>query len=109
MPISLLNFPSDLLRDVFKECDPFDLYKLSQCSNRTRKSIMTNTELFVYLLNTFRIKTVEEIANITQDLSSGSFDGYLELVKIVIDRNMDVEVFNLSLIRDEREAVNFME
>ncbi|PIC53422.1 hypothetical protein B9Z55_003131 [Caenorhabditis nigoni] len=42
MPIPLLNFPSDLLRDLFKEYDPFDLYKLSKCSKRTQKSIMMN-------------------------------------------------------------------
>ncbi|PIC14131.1 hypothetical protein B9Z55_027147 [Caenorhabditis nigoni] len=39
MPIALLNFPTDLLGEVFRLCDPFDLYKLSKCSKRARKSI----------------------------------------------------------------------
>ncbi|ULU14169.1 hypothetical protein L3Y34_016588 [Caenorhabditis briggsae] len=39
MPIAILNFPTDLLRDVFKLCDPFQLYALSKCSKRTQKSI----------------------------------------------------------------------
>ncbi|CAO4362723.1 unnamed protein product [Caenorhabditis nigoni] len=71
------------------------------------------TELFVYMLDTFRIKTVEEIKikHFTQDVLSGSFGGYLGLVKFVIDRKMDVEVFNLGplIVRDEREAINFIE
>ncbi|PIC54424.1 hypothetical protein B9Z55_003684 [Caenorhabditis nigoni] len=40
MPIALLKFPTDLLGDVFKLCDPFELYKLSKCSKRTQRSIM---------------------------------------------------------------------
>ncbi|CAO4363437.1 unnamed protein product [Caenorhabditis nigoni] len=40
MPIALLKFPTDLLRDVFKLCDPFQLYKLSICSKRTQRSVM---------------------------------------------------------------------
>ncbi|PIC14139.1 hypothetical protein B9Z55_027153 [Caenorhabditis nigoni] len=40
MPISLLKFPTDLLREVFKLCDPFELYKLSKCSKRTQRFIM---------------------------------------------------------------------
>ncbi|PIC14144.1 hypothetical protein B9Z55_027155 [Caenorhabditis nigoni] len=32
MPIALLKFPNDFLREVFRLCDPFDLYKLSKCS-----------------------------------------------------------------------------
>ncbi|PIC54420.1 hypothetical protein B9Z55_003681 [Caenorhabditis nigoni] len=39
MPIALLKFPTDLLRDVFKLCDPFQLYALSKCSKKTQKSI----------------------------------------------------------------------
>ncbi|CAP27902.2 Protein CBG07994 [Caenorhabditis briggsae] len=38
MPIALLKFPTDLLREVFKLCDPFELY-LSKYSKRTQKSI----------------------------------------------------------------------
>ncbi|PIC54417.1 hypothetical protein B9Z55_003679 [Caenorhabditis nigoni] len=39
MPIALLKFPTDLLREVFQQCDPFELYKLSKCSKRIQKSI----------------------------------------------------------------------
>ncbi|CAO4362724.1 unnamed protein product [Caenorhabditis nigoni] len=39
MPIALLKFPTDLLREIFKLCDPFELYKLSKCSKRAQKSI----------------------------------------------------------------------
>ncbi|UMM15103.1 hypothetical protein L5515_002664 [Caenorhabditis briggsae] len=39
MPIALLKFPIDFLRDVFKLCDPFQLYCLSKCSKRTQRSI----------------------------------------------------------------------
>ncbi|CAO4363431.1 unnamed protein product [Caenorhabditis nigoni] len=39
MPIAILKFPTDLLRDVFKFCDPFELYCLSKCSKRTQRSI----------------------------------------------------------------------
>ncbi|PIC14138.1 hypothetical protein B9Z55_027152 [Caenorhabditis nigoni] len=34
MPIDLLKFPNDLLREVFRLCDPFDLYILSKCSKK---------------------------------------------------------------------------
>ncbi|PIC53426.1 hypothetical protein B9Z55_003133 [Caenorhabditis nigoni] len=34
MPIDLLKFPNDLLREVLKLCDPFELYKLSKCSKK---------------------------------------------------------------------------
>ncbi|UMM15101.1 hypothetical protein L5515_002662 [Caenorhabditis briggsae] len=40
MPIALLKFPIDLLRDIFKLCDPFELYKLSKCSKSTQRTIM---------------------------------------------------------------------
>ncbi|CAO4363439.1 unnamed protein product [Caenorhabditis nigoni] len=39
MPIALLNFPSDLLGDVLKQCDPFELYCLSKCSKKVRNSV----------------------------------------------------------------------
>ncbi|PIC54431.1 hypothetical protein B9Z55_003688 [Caenorhabditis nigoni] len=39
MPIALLKFPTDLLRDVFKLCNPIELYCLSKCSKRTQRSI----------------------------------------------------------------------
>ncbi|PIC53420.1 hypothetical protein B9Z55_003130 [Caenorhabditis nigoni] len=39
MPIALLKFPSDLLGEVFKLCNPLELYCLSKCSKRVRKSI----------------------------------------------------------------------
>ncbi|UMM27021.1 hypothetical protein L5515_010485 [Caenorhabditis briggsae] len=39
MPIALLKFPSDLLREVFKLCEPYELYALSKCSKRTQRSI----------------------------------------------------------------------
>ncbi|PIC54422.1 hypothetical protein B9Z55_003682 [Caenorhabditis nigoni] len=39
MPIALLKFPTDLLGDIFKLCDPFQLYCLSKCSKRTQRSI----------------------------------------------------------------------
>ncbi|PIC14146.1 hypothetical protein B9Z55_027156 [Caenorhabditis nigoni] len=40
MPIDLLKFPNDLLREVFRLCYPFDLYKLSKCSKKcSQKSI----------------------------------------------------------------------
>ncbi|CAO4363434.1 unnamed protein product [Caenorhabditis nigoni] len=39
MPIALLKFPTDLLGEVFKLCDPFQLYCLSKCSKKTQKSI----------------------------------------------------------------------
>ncbi|PIC54423.1 hypothetical protein B9Z55_003683 [Caenorhabditis nigoni] len=42
MPIALLKFPTDLLGDVFKLCNPFELYKLSKCSKRTQKSIKSD-------------------------------------------------------------------
>ncbi|PIC54415.1 hypothetical protein B9Z55_003677 [Caenorhabditis nigoni] len=39
MPIALLKFPTDLRREVFQQCDPFQLYALSKCSKRTQRSI----------------------------------------------------------------------
>ncbi|PIC54414.1 hypothetical protein B9Z55_003676 [Caenorhabditis nigoni] len=39
MPIALLKFPTDLRREVFQHCDPFQLYCLSKCSKRTQRSI----------------------------------------------------------------------
>ncbi|CAO4363446.1 unnamed protein product [Caenorhabditis nigoni] len=39
MPIALLKFPTDLLRDVLKQCNPFELYCLSKCSKRAQKSV----------------------------------------------------------------------
>ncbi|PIC54442.1 hypothetical protein B9Z55_003695 [Caenorhabditis nigoni] len=39
MPIALLNFPTDLLGDVFKQCNPFDLYCFSKCSKRARSCV----------------------------------------------------------------------
>ncbi|CAO4373054.1 unnamed protein product [Caenorhabditis nigoni] len=168
MPIPLLNFPSDLLRDVFKECDPFDLYKLSKCSERTRKSIMAYsannwkikssdteisvvcrdsryhfintmsamfheyetfyplyvprpevsegmfikypnggfTELFVYLLDTFRIKTVNAMRITNENMPSSDF---LDVVKIVIGRNLDVERLYFGTRRNYQEIVKLME
>ncbi|CAO4363442.1 unnamed protein product [Caenorhabditis nigoni] len=40
MPIALLKFPYDLLRDVFQQCNPYELYCLSKCSKRTQKTVM---------------------------------------------------------------------
>ncbi|PIC14130.1 hypothetical protein B9Z55_027146 [Caenorhabditis nigoni] len=172
MPIPLLSFPSDLLRDLFKECDPFDLYKLSQCSKRTRKSIMTNTstnnwkirgndkkifvlceksrycfikttmpnayeyakqypffdlcmepvkgmfiqypnggfpELFVHLLDTLRIRTVNELISPNETAPSCSFERYLELMRSVIERNLDVERLYCNTKGDECAIATFME
>ncbi|PIC14147.1 hypothetical protein B9Z55_027157 [Caenorhabditis nigoni] len=39
MPIALLKFPTDLLREVFEQCNPLELYCLSKCSKRARKSL----------------------------------------------------------------------
>ncbi|PIC53418.1 hypothetical protein B9Z55_003129 [Caenorhabditis nigoni] len=39
MTIALLNFPSDLLGEVFKLCNPFELYLMSKCSKRARRSV----------------------------------------------------------------------
>ncbi|CAO4362750.1 unnamed protein product [Caenorhabditis nigoni] len=39
MPIALLRFPTDLLREVFEQCNPLELYCLSKCSKRARKSL----------------------------------------------------------------------
>ncbi|CAO4363455.1 unnamed protein product [Caenorhabditis nigoni] len=36
MPIALLKFPTDLLGEIFKECNPFELYNVSLCSKRVR-------------------------------------------------------------------------
>ncbi|CAO4362749.1 unnamed protein product [Caenorhabditis nigoni] len=41
MPIALLNFPNDLLREVFRLCDPFELYKLSKCSTKCSQKLIT--------------------------------------------------------------------
>ncbi|CAO4362747.1 unnamed protein product [Caenorhabditis nigoni] len=41
MPIALLKFPTDLLREVFKVCEPFDLYKLSKCSKKCSRKLIT--------------------------------------------------------------------
>ncbi|CAO4362744.1 unnamed protein product [Caenorhabditis nigoni] len=41
MPIDLLNFPSDLLREVFRLCNPFELYKLSKCSKKCSQRSIT--------------------------------------------------------------------
>ncbi|CAO4363453.1 unnamed protein product [Caenorhabditis nigoni] len=39
MPIALLKFPTDLLRDVLKQCNPFELYCLSKCSKKAQKTV----------------------------------------------------------------------
>ncbi|CAO4363451.1 unnamed protein product [Caenorhabditis nigoni] len=39
MPIAILKFPTDLLRDVLKQCNLFELYFLSKCSKRVRNSV----------------------------------------------------------------------
>ncbi|ULU14172.1 hypothetical protein L3Y34_016591 [Caenorhabditis briggsae] len=45
MPISLLKFPTDLLRDVLKQCNPFELYCLSKCSKRVCNSVKLGGEM----------------------------------------------------------------
>ncbi|PIC54459.1 hypothetical protein B9Z55_003704 [Caenorhabditis nigoni] len=45
MPIALLKFPTDLLRDVFKQCNPFELYCLSKCSKRARNSVKSGGKM----------------------------------------------------------------
>ncbi|CAO4362740.1 unnamed protein product [Caenorhabditis nigoni] len=44
MPIALLTFPNDLLREVFRLCDPFELYKLSKCSKKCSQKAITLSE-----------------------------------------------------------------
>ncbi|CAO4363449.1 unnamed protein product [Caenorhabditis nigoni] len=39
MPIALLKLPYDLLGEVLKECNPFELYCLSKCSKRFHNSV----------------------------------------------------------------------
>ncbi|CAO4363454.1 unnamed protein product [Caenorhabditis nigoni] len=39
MPIALLKFPTDLLGEVFKQCNPFELYFLSKCSKKAQKTV----------------------------------------------------------------------
>ncbi|PIC14132.1 hypothetical protein B9Z55_027148 [Caenorhabditis nigoni] len=41
MPIALLKFPNDLLREVFRLCNPFDLYKISKCSKKCSQRSIT--------------------------------------------------------------------
>ncbi|PIC54447.1 hypothetical protein B9Z55_003698 [Caenorhabditis nigoni] len=45
MPIAILKFPTDLLRDVLKQCSPFELYCLSKCSKRVRNSVKLGGEM----------------------------------------------------------------
>ncbi|ULU13550.1 hypothetical protein L3Y34_016209 [Caenorhabditis briggsae] len=44
MPIALLKFPNDLLREVFRLCDPFELYRLSKCSKQLSQRSITLRE-----------------------------------------------------------------
>ncbi|CAP32402.1 Protein CBG13633 [Caenorhabditis briggsae] len=39
MPIALLKFPYDLLGEVFKQCNPLELYFLSKCSKKAQKTV----------------------------------------------------------------------
>ncbi|CAO4362748.1 unnamed protein product [Caenorhabditis nigoni] len=41
MPIALFKFPNDLLREVFRLCNPFELYKLSKCSKKSSQKSIT--------------------------------------------------------------------
>ncbi|PIC54460.1 hypothetical protein B9Z55_003705 [Caenorhabditis nigoni] len=45
MPIALLKFPYDLLGEVFKQCNPIELYCLSKCSKRTRNSVKSGGKI----------------------------------------------------------------
>ncbi|UMM14499.1 hypothetical protein L5515_002278 [Caenorhabditis briggsae] len=159
MPIALLKFPTDLLREVFRLCDPFELYKLSKCSKRTQRTIMlgdtrnwkisfyggnemlvsidysyyyfnqamnpkhyfqTNLggytnhmfiefpvegvfDLFVYLTNTFGIRTIKSLQMIF-----GSFANVSKVAKFSIDRNMETEICGIGFNQDVQDVVNFM-
>ncbi|CAO4362725.1 unnamed protein product [Caenorhabditis nigoni] len=159
MPIALLKFPNDLLREVFRLCDPFEQYKLSKCSKKcSQKAIMlrgmkkwkisyyggyemriwgdgTNyhfmktdnpeeyfkthrsysnymyievpkggpSELFVYLLEIFGIRTVKSLKSSFYELHSVS-----KVAKVLIDRNMEIEQFGIGNDEEVQDAVDFM-
>ncbi|PIC54439.1 hypothetical protein B9Z55_003692 [Caenorhabditis nigoni] len=155
MPIALLNFPTDLLGEVFKLCNPFELYFLSKCSKRARSCVKLGGtkhwkigccccstvsiecednmiydflqtkepnyyydtaflnnyieipegigELLAYLLDTFGIRTVKWLKNKGRDLHS-----FLQIPKILIDRNMEVEELWLDGFGNEDSIVNIM-
>ncbi|PIC32494.1 hypothetical protein B9Z55_012804 [Caenorhabditis nigoni] len=140
MPIALLKFPSDLLREVFKLCEPFELYKLSKCSKRAQRSKKLGgpknwkirfssrrhviicvddsnysfeqtknpneyfkieysrmciefpngeaVDMFVYLLETFGIRTVESLG-----CDYGNFHDFSKIARFLIGRNMEIESF----------------
>ncbi|CAO4363445.1 unnamed protein product [Caenorhabditis nigoni] len=155
MPIALLNFPTDLIGDVFKECNPFELYSLSKCSKKVRnivklgdtkkwkisywgwkeiiihgdgsKYIFSPTEkpedyfkidnsekrmciqspgdveLFFYLIDTLAIRIVR-----TLGIQFGNFDNFLEIVKVLISRNMEIERLWIGYMRNLHDLANFM-
>ncbi|CAO4362722.1 unnamed protein product [Caenorhabditis nigoni] len=161
MPIALLKFPNDLLREVFRLCDPFELYKLSKCSKKcSQKAIMLRgmkkwkisyyggndmtictdgsnyhfkktqkprdyfetehfgthhyymyiefpngepVELFVYLLETFGIRTVKSMEPLF-----GKLRNVPKVAKLSIDRKMEIEEFWIKNIDDVQDAVRFM-
>ncbi|CAO4363429.1 unnamed protein product [Caenorhabditis nigoni] len=158
MPIALLNFPSDLLGEVFKQCDPYDLYFLSKCSKRARSCVKLGgtrkwkisgsdsieircpdgsnyefleeknrddnvnigwkkaeplyiefpdggvSELLTYLLDTFGIRCVEWLGTGRRN-SIPFFNG---ISPILINRNMEIEEFDLNDCGNVSSIVNIM-
>ncbi|PIC54456.1 hypothetical protein B9Z55_003701 [Caenorhabditis nigoni] len=158
MPIALLKFPYDLLGEVLKLCDPFELYFLSKCSKRAQKTIKLGgkmnwkirywgreqiiicrddvkyyifdptdkpedyfkmgsakgdksmkipkeeaVDMFFYLLDTFGICVVNSL-----EVQSGNLYNFLQITKVLAERNMEIEKFYIGETFDPKYVINFM-
>ncbi|CAO4363438.1 unnamed protein product [Caenorhabditis nigoni] len=113
MPIALLKFPTDLLRDVFKFCDPFELFEKAEKKEDYFKGSMLKpismqypdevVDLFFNLLDTFGICRVGMLS-----IDFRNFESFSKIANILIERNMEIEEFHIGSNRDVKDAVHIM-
>ncbi|PIC14148.1 hypothetical protein B9Z55_027157 [Caenorhabditis nigoni] len=135
MPIALLKFPTDLLREVFEQCNPLELYCLSKCSKRARKSLtLRDTKnwkisygesrniwiwfekgpsLFVDLsdrgdLFNYLLETFKIGIIESMNNDDQDIDFLRQTAKTAIDRNMKVEEVTLYNMENTRDVLDFM-
>ncbi|PIC14141.1 hypothetical protein B9Z55_027154 [Caenorhabditis nigoni] len=115
MPIALLKFPNDLLREVFRLCNPFELqtdnpenyYKtiFGGCDNYMDIEFPNGgvVELFLHLLDTFGIRIVHSLG-----IKFTNFEDFLKIAKDLVDRNIEIEQFAIENDGEVQDVVNFM-
>ncbi|CAO4362743.1 unnamed protein product [Caenorhabditis nigoni] len=159
MPIALLKFPNDLLREVFRLCYPFELYNLSKCSKKCSQKSITlggaknwkisywggreivvlvddsdyyfiktdnpedyfkinfgrfgnymfiefpngeSVDVFIYLIKILGIRIVKSLKT-----TFGSIAIVSKLAKVLVDRYMEIEHFEIGHVAEVQDVVNF--